>query len=108
MDASQQFWMSEDLLEQLLPILDLSTIVALASTNPLAVSLLSRPPLWRQFLFRLTQHGEMCIIWGGACPRSCPNYDEEDSTSVYKQKAPMIADILKIFFYIYYIPRGGK
>ena len=100
MDASQQFWMSEDLLEQLLPMLDLSTIVALASANPLAVSLLSRPPLLRQFLFRLTQHGEMCInyaiIRGGACPRSCPNYDEEDSTSVYKQKAPMIADILKM------------
>ena len=89
MDASQQFWMSEDLLEQLLPMLDLSTTVALASANPLAVSLLSRPPLWRQFLFRLTQHGEMCIMW----LRSCPNCT---STSVYKQKAPMIADILKM------------
>ena len=97
MDASQQFWMSEDLLEQLLPMLDLPTIVALASTNPLAVSLLSRPPLWRQFLFRLTQHGEMCI-WSEACPRSCPKCDEEDRycTIVYKQKAPMIADILKM------------
>ena len=79
-------------------MLDLSTIVALASTNPLAVSLLSRPPLLRQFLFRLTQHGEMCIIWSEACPRSCPKCDEEDRycTSVYKQKAPMIADILKM------------
>ena len=96
MDASQQFWMSEDLLEQLLPMLDLPTIVALASTNPLAVSLLSRPPLWRQFLFRLTQHGEMCIIWSEACPRSFPNCDVEDSTSVYKHKTPMIADILEM------------
>ena len=43
MGAIQEFWMSEDLLEQLLPMLDLSTTLALASVNPLAVSLLCRP-----------------------------------------------------------------
>ena len=52
MDAIQEFWMSEDLLEQLLPMLDLPTTVALASVNPLAVSLLSRPLAWRRFLKR--------------------------------------------------------
>ena len=52
MDASQQFWMSEDLLEQLLPMLDLSTTVAFASVNSLALSVLFRPLKWRRFLKR--------------------------------------------------------
>ena len=45
MEASQQFWMSEDLLEHLLPMLDLSTLEAIASADPLVVSLLSRSPM---------------------------------------------------------------
>ena len=52
MDAIQEFWMSEDLLEQLLPMLDLPTTLALASVNPLAVFLLCRPLAWRRFLKR--------------------------------------------------------
>ena len=55
MDASQQFWVSEDLLEHLLPMLDLPTLVAFASVNPLVVSLLSRPQRWRQLLKRIYQ-----------------------------------------------------
>ena len=41
MEASQQFWMSEDLLEHLLPMLDLPTLMTIAYVNPLVVSLLS-------------------------------------------------------------------
>ena len=52
MDAIQEFWMSEDLLEQLLPMLDLPTIVAFASANTLALSVLFRPLAWRRFLKR--------------------------------------------------------
>ena len=52
MDAIQEFWMSEDLLEQLLPMLDPPTTVAFASVNPLAVSVLFRPLAWRRFLKR--------------------------------------------------------
>ena len=52
MDAIQEFWMSEDLLEQLLPMLDLPATVAFASVNPLALSVLFRPLAWRRFLKR--------------------------------------------------------
>ena len=55
MDASQQFWMSDDLLEHLLPMLDLPTLANIASVNPLVVSLLSRPQRWLQLLKRTYQ-----------------------------------------------------
>ena len=49
MDASKQFWVSEDLMDHLLPMLDLSTLEAIASADPLVVSLLSRSPMWQIF-----------------------------------------------------------
>ena len=52
MDATQEFWMSEDLLEHLLPMLDLVTTLNLAFVNPLVVSLLRRPAAWHHFLER--------------------------------------------------------
>ena len=58
MDASQQLWVSDDLLEHLLSMLDLPTMVAFASVNPLAVSVLSRPTMWRRF-FKRTYHMNM-------------------------------------------------
>ena len=52
MAAVQEFWLSEDLLEYLLPMLDIPTTWAFASVNPLALSILSRPLPWRRFLKR--------------------------------------------------------
>ena len=52
MAAVQEFWLSEDLLEYLLPTLDIPTTWAFASVNPLALSILSRPLPWRRFLKR--------------------------------------------------------
>ena len=80
MDASQQIWMSEDLLEHLLPMLDLPTMKNLASANPLAVSVLSRPLMWRRILKRTTEDGH----W------------QNDELESFRQDAPMIADLLKM------------
>ena len=86
MDASQQVWMSEDLLEHLLPMLDLPTMKNFASANPLALSVLSRPPMWRRILKRTYQ----------------PVYKSDDMIGDYndwksfRQEAPMIADLLKM------------
>ena len=55
MDATQEFWMSEDLLEHLLPMLDLASTLNLAFVNPLVVYLLSRPAAWHHFLERSYQ-----------------------------------------------------
>ena len=87
MDASQQFWMSEDLLEHLLPMLDLPTLVNFASANTLAVSVLSRPPMWGQFLKRTYQ------------PTKCEQKEwewEENEIKRFQQKAPLIAHLLKM------------
>ena len=89
MDASQQFWVSEDLLEHLLPMLDLTTLMTIASVNPLVVSLLSRPPMWCQLLKRTCQF---------------PYAEEYDGVAGWTQevcssillKAPMIANILNM------------
>ena len=86
MDASQQLWVSDDLLEYLLSMLDLPTMVAFASVNPLAVSVLSRPTMWRRF-FKRTYHMNM----------NTKSFQEEANEVIKaRQKAPMIADILKM------------
>ena len=86
MDASQQLWVSDDLLEHLLSMLDLPTMVAFASVNPLAVSVLSRPTMWRRF-FKRTYHMNM----------NTKSFQEEAKEVIKaRQKAPMIADILKM------------
>ena len=87
MDASQQIWMSEDLLEHLLPMLDLLTMKNFASANPLAVSVLSRPPMWRQILKRTYQPGLLYHPIG--------DWEREEIKS-FRQDAPMIADLLKM------------
>ena len=52
----QRFWVTEDLLEHLLPMLDLPSTHALASANPLALAILEKsPPLWQQLLHRSWQ-----------------------------------------------------
>ena len=48
MEAMKKFWMTEDLLEHLLPMLDLHSNLALASASPLALSLIKHPLLWQQ------------------------------------------------------------
>ena len=88
MDASQQFWLSDDLLEHLLPMLDLPTMKNLASVNPLAVSVLSRPPMWRRILKRTYQRGLSYDPIDGDWPR-----EELES---FRQEAPKIADLLKM------------
>ena len=87
MDASQQIWMSEDLLEHLLPMLDLLTMKNFASANPLAVSVLSRPPMWRQILKRTYQPGLLYHPIG--------DWEREEIKS-FRQDAPMIAHLLKM------------
>ena len=50
MEATKKFWGNEDLMEHLLFMLDLPSIVALASINPVVVSLVQRSPLWTHLL----------------------------------------------------------
>ena len=50
MEAMQKFWMTEDLLEHFLPMLDLPSTLALASISSLTLSLIKRPLLWQQLL----------------------------------------------------------
>ena len=50
MEAMQKFWVNEDLLEHLMPMMDLPSTLALASVNPLVVALLGRPLLWQHLL----------------------------------------------------------
>ena len=50
MKAMQEFWMNEDLLELLLSMLDLASILALASVCPLALELIKRPLVWHHLL----------------------------------------------------------
>ena len=89
MDASQQFWVSEDLLEHLLPMLDLPTLAAIASVNPLVVSLLSRPSMWCQLLKRTCQFPYAEEYDGVA------GWTQEEYSSILL-KAPMIANILNM------------
>ena len=50
MEATQKFWMNEDLVEHILPMLDLPSTLALASISSLALSLIKRPLLWQHLL----------------------------------------------------------
>ena len=50
MKAMQEFWMNEDLLELLLSMLDLASILALASVCLLALGLIKRPLVWQHLL----------------------------------------------------------
>ena len=50
MKAMQEFWMNEDLLELLLSMLDLASLLALASGCPLALELIKRPLVWQHLL----------------------------------------------------------
>ena len=97
MEASQQFWMSEDLLEHLLPMLDLPTMSNFASVNPLAVSVLSRPSMWRHFLERTYQPYK----WPTECQHKenhraiCKNCEDGEIISA-QQKALMVVELLKM------------
>ena len=46
MEAMQKFWVNEDLLEHLMPMMDLPSTLALASVNPLVQSVTYR---YREF-----------------------------------------------------------
>ena len=50
MDVMKKFWASEDLMEHLLPMLDLPSTLALASVNPLVISLVQRTLIWKHLL----------------------------------------------------------
>ena len=52
MDAEKRFWKSPDLLSQLLPFLDLSSILNLANQLPLIPQLLQRRAIWRDLVGR--------------------------------------------------------
>ena len=84
MAAVQEFWLSEDLLEYLLPMLDIPTTWAFASVNPLALSILSRPLPWRRFLKRSFK------------PTGMSKLDRQ--TDMFKQdfQNAMIADLLRM------------
>ena len=54
-DAQKKFFQSPDLVSQLLPFLDLSSMLVLASILPLARQLLQRKFIWRGFIRRSLQ-----------------------------------------------------
>ena len=58
MDAQKSFWKSPDLLSQLLPFLDLSSILNLANLFPLIPQLLQRRAFWRDLISRNIDDGE--------------------------------------------------
>ena len=50
MKAMENFWMNKGLLEHLLSMLDLASILAVASIRPLVLQLIKRPLLWQHLL----------------------------------------------------------
>ena len=84
MAAVQEFWFSEDLLEYLLPMLDIPTTYAFASVNPLALSILSRPLPWRRFLKRSFK------------PTRMSKLDLRTGMSKQDLENAMIADLLRM------------
>ena len=48
----EKFWSSEDLVEELLPFLDLPSISALASVHPLTLALIERDVIWQAILVK--------------------------------------------------------
>ena len=51
-DSEAKFWRSPELVRTLLPYLDVSSTMALASTHPLTVALLQNMFIWRDFIQR--------------------------------------------------------
>ena len=58
MDAQKRFWKNPDLLSQLLPFLDPSSILNLANLFPLIPQLLQRRAFWRDLISRNIDDGE--------------------------------------------------
>ena len=54
MVVEHRFWKSPDLVSQLLPFLDSSSTLALASVQPLVIQLLQRSSIWKGLLRRCT------------------------------------------------------
>ena len=52
MTSAQRFWKSPDLMAQLLPFLDVQSILALSKVEPVVVNILQRSFIWRQQLRR--------------------------------------------------------
>ena len=48
----EKFWANEDLVEEVLPFLDLHSVVALASVHPLSLSLIQRDVVWQGILLK--------------------------------------------------------
>ena len=48
----EKFWSNEDLVEELLPFLDLPSIVALALVHPLSLALVQRGVVWQGILLK--------------------------------------------------------
>ena len=96
MAAVQEFWLSEDLLEYLLPMLDIPTSWAFASVNPLALSILSRPLPWRRFLkrsFKPTRMSKLDLRTGMS-KQDLENAMIADLLRMAKVKVPQLQDFL--------------
>ena len=96
MAAVQEFWLSEDLLEYLLPMLDIPTTWAFASVNPLALSILSRPLPWRRFLkrsFKPTRMSKLDLRTGMS-KQDLENAMIADLLRMAKVKVPQLQDFL--------------
>ena len=52
MTSAQRFWKSPDLMAQLIPFLDVQSILALSKVEPVVVNILQRSFIWRQVLRR--------------------------------------------------------
>ena len=52
MAVENRFWRSPDLVAQLIPFLDLSSILALATVQPLVLNLLQRSFIWKNLIRR--------------------------------------------------------
>ena len=59
-----KFWANEDLVEELLPFLDLPSTLALASVHSATASLLKRDILWKQLLHQTFKAKfELLVVW---------------------------------------------
>ena len=58
----EKFWSSEDLVEELLPFLDLASVSALASIHPLTLALIERDVVWQAILLKtFKQKSELLV-----------------------------------------------
>ena len=62
MDAQKFFWKNPDLLSQLLPFLDPSSILNLANLFPLIPQLLQRRAFWRDLISRNIDDGGFLVV----------------------------------------------